>query len=184
MTIIGETQDDAAGEAFDKAAKIMGLPYPGGVLIDRLSKDGNENAYRFPHPHVPDYNFSFSGLKTAFLNFIKNHLQSDPDFIEQNKHNICASYQKTIVDILLEKLLKASCDLGINEIAISGGVSANSGLRKSLHDLGVKNGWNTYVAPLEFCTDNAGMIAIAGYYKYLNKDFASQSITPLARFPF
>lgn len=184
MQILGETQDDAAGEAFDKAAKVMGLPYPGGILIDKLASQGNENAYRFPHPFSPGYNFSFSGLKTAFLNFIKGHIETDPDFIEKNKHDICASYQKTIVDILLHKLTLASEETGINEIAISGGVSANSGLRKALQIAGKKNGWNTYVAPPEFCTDNAAMISIAGYYKYLNNEFTNQRITPLARMPF
>jgi len=184
MKILGETQDDAAGEAFDKAAKVMGLPYPGGILIDKLASGGNERAYRFPHPQSPGYNFSFSGLKTAFLNFIRGNVEADPDFINKNKHDICASYQKTIADILINKLTIAAMDTGISEIAISGGVSANSGLRKALHEAGVKNGWNTFVAPPEFCTDNAAMISIAGYYKYLNKEFTNQRITPLARMPF
>jgi len=183
MEILGETKDDAAGEAFDKAAKIMGLPYPGGILIDRLSKEGKV-VFKFPHPQSPGYHFSFSGLKTAFLNFINENTAKDPGFIEKNKADICASYQKTIVDILMHKLVQASRDTGVKEIAISGGVSANSGLRNELLDTGKKNGWNTYIAPLSLCTDNAAMIAIAGYYKYLKKDFADQHITPLARMPF
>ena len=183
MEIIGETKDDAAGEAFDKAAKVMGLPYPGGILIDRLAREGKET-FKFPHPHSPGYHFSFSGLKTAFLNFINENTAKDPDFIQKHKADICASYQKTIVDILMNKLTKASQDTGINEIAISGGVSANSGLRNELVAAGKKNGWNTYIAPLAYCTDNAAMIAVAGYFKYLKKDFADQHITPLARMPF
>jgi N6-L-threonylcarbamoyladenine synthase len=137
MEILGETRDDAAGEAFDKAAKIMGLPYPGGILIDRLAKEGKE-VFKFPHPHSPDYDFSFSGLKTAFLNFIHENQAKDPGFVENNKADICASYQKTIVDILMHKVLMASRDTGIKEIAISGGVSANSGLRKELMETGKK----------------------------------------------
>jgi N6-L-threonylcarbamoyladenine synthase len=184
MKVIGETRDDAAGEAFDKAAKIMGLPYPGGVVIDRLAKEGNASAYKFPHPHSPGYDFSFSGLKTAFLNFIREKTNADPSFIDKNKNNICASYQKTIVDILMNKIMQASADTGIRDIAISGGVSANSGLRAAFVETGQRLGWNTFIAPFEFCTDNAAMIAVAAYYKFLEKDFASQHITPLARMPF
>ena len=183
MHVIGETMDDAAGEAFDKAAKILGLPYPGGIWIDRHASMGNSKAYRFPHPQSPGYNFSFSGLKTAFLNFIREH-GADESFIQHHLEDICASYQQTIVEILLRKLMMASDETGITEIAISGGVSANSGLRRELDETGKQKGWRTWVAPLEFCTDNAAMIAIAGYYKFMAGDFASQRITPLARMPF
>lgn len=184
MHIIGETLDDAAGEAFDKGAKIMGLPYPGGPLIDQLAKKGNPKAFKFPHPSVDGLNFSFSGLKTSLLYFIRDHVKQDPDFIEKHKEDICASLQYTVINILLEKLQQAATQQRINEIAIAGGVSANSGLRTALAAKKEKHGWNVYIPAFEFCTDNAAMIAIAGYYKYLAGDFASQSITPLARMDF
>ncbi len=181
MEVIGETLDDAAGEAFDKAAKIMGLDYPGGPLIDQFAKSGNPLAYKFPFPQIEKYDFSFSGLKTAFLYFIRDHLKIDPEFIEKNKADICASIQHTIVDTLLKKLIRASAETGITEIAVAGGVSANSGLRAALLEQGKKLNWSVYIPKFEYCTDNAAMIAITGYFKYLKKDFADQSITPLAR---
>jgi N6-L-threonylcarbamoyladenine synthase len=166
MQILGQTLDDAAGEAFDKAAKVMGLPYPGGVLIDRLSDEGNETAFRFPHPSIPGLDFSFSGLKTAFLNFIKKHSEGDAAFVEKHKADICASYQKTIVDVLLDKLKQASEETGITQIALAGGVSANRRLRRAVQEAGGAMGWTTFVPPLRYCTDNAAMIASAGYYRY------------------
>jgi N6-L-threonylcarbamoyladenine synthase len=184
LKIIGETRDDAAGEAFDKAAKVMGLPYPGGPLIDKFAKTGNKSAFQFPHPHIDGYDYSFSGLKTAFLYFIRDNSQKETDFVEKHKEDICASYQNAIVQFLLSKLKKASADLGIKEIAIAGGVSANSGLRSAVMALKDELRWNVYIPKFEYCTDNAAMIAIAGYYKYLKKDFASQDIVPKARMPF
>jgi len=183
VEILGETQDDAAGEAFDKAAKIMGFPYPGGPFIDKLAVNGNPKAFSFPHPQVPGYGFSFSGLKTSFLNFIHQHVANDPAFIENHKADICASLQSRIISILMEKLEKAAAEFQINDIAIAGGVSANSGLRNALIKTGKEKGWNVFIPPFEFCTDNAAMIAMAGYYKFLRNDFAGQEITPLARMP-
>lgn len=183
MEVIGETLDDAAGEAFDKAAKIMGLSYPGGPLIDKYALEGNGEKFRFPHPNIPGLNFSFSGLKTSFLYFINERLKKDPLFIEQNKADICASIQSTIIDILMSKLKKASTLTGIKEIAVAGGVSANSALRKTLEAEKERAGWTTYVPKFEYCTDNAAMIAIAGYYKFLKKDFTSQRATAAARYP-
>jgi len=182
MQVIGETKDDAAGEAFDKSAKIMGLPYPGGPIIDNLAKNGDPKAFSFPHPKVDGYNYSFSGLKTAFLYFIKNKQKESPTFIENNKEDICASIQSTIVDVLLHKLEKASDDLGIKEIAIAGGVAANSHLREKLSLLEAKLKWNIYIPDFQYCTDNAGMIVMAGYYKYLKKQFTDQSISATARY--
>lgn len=182
MQVIGETKDDAAGEAFDKSAKIMGLPYPGGPLIDNLAKNGDPKAFSFPHPKVDGYNYSFSGLKTAFLYFIKNKQKESPTFIENNKEDICASIQSTIVDVLLHKLEKASDDLGIKDIAIAGGVAANSHLREKLSLLEAKLKWNIYIPDFQYCTDNAGMIVMAGYYKYLKKQFTDQSISATARY--
>jgi len=179
--IIGETLDDAAGEAFDKAAKIMNLPYPGGPLIDKLAKTGNPKAFHFPVPNISDLNFSFSGLKTSFLYFIRDHVAQNPNFIEEHQADICASIQYAIVEILIRKLKKAAEYTGIKNIAISGGVSANSGLREAVSKAGKELNWNVFIAPLEYCTDNAAMIAIAGYYKFLHAEFADQSITPLAR---
>jgi N6-L-threonylcarbamoyladenine synthase len=184
LQVIGETRDDAAGEAFDKAAKIMGLPYPGGPLIDKLAQQGNPGAFTFPHPHVDGYDFSFSGLKTAFLYFIRDSTKDNTNFIEENKANISASIQKTIVDILLHKLKKASASTGIKDIAIAGGVSANSGLRNAVMKMKGELAWNVFIPKFEYCTDNAAMIAIAGYYKFLKKEFAVQDVVPVARMPF
>lgn len=182
LTVIGETIDDAAGEAFDKAAKIMGLPYPGGPLIDKYAKEGDPNAFKFKKPQIPELNFSFSGLKTGFMNFINNETAKNPNFVEQNRNNICASIQHTIISILIEKLKKASKQTGIKQIAIAGGVSANSGLRDSLTALEKELDWSIFVPKFEYCTDNAAMIAITGYYKFLRNEFASQEIAPLARY--
>lgn len=184
MDILGETQDDAAGEAFDKAAKIMGLPYPGGPMIDRLAKDGNPLRFAFPHPQMQGLSFSFSGLKTSFLYFIRDHIQSDPDFIEKNKADIAASIQFTIVNILLEKLKRAARETGIRQIAIAGGVSANQGLRNALVNLQDQLNWEVFIPPFSYCTDNAAMIAMVGYRKFLAGDFTNQDIAPLARMPF
>ena len=182
MTVIGETIDDAAGEAFDKAAKIMGLPYPGGPLIDKFANEGNPKAYTFTKPQLPELNFSFSGLKTGFMNFINNETSKNPNFVEEHKADICASIQSTIIDILLTKLKKAAKQTDINQIAIAGGVSANSGLRAGLLALEKELDWKIFIPKFEYCTDNAAMIAITGYYKYLKKDFASQAISPKARY--
>lgn len=181
FTILGETQDDAAGEAFDKAAKIMGFPYPGGPLIDKYAKTGNPKAFRFTHPQVPGLNFSFSGLKTGFLNFIHKQQISNPSFVQANRDDICASIQHTIINILLEKLRMAVQQTGITQIAIAGGVSANSGLRNTLLDAEKQYGWKVYIPKFEYCTDNAAMIAITGYYKYLKGEFSSQSIAASPR---
>ena len=184
MTIIGSTIDDAAGEAFDKAAKIMGLPYPGGPEIDKLAKDGNPEAFRFPEPKIKGLNFSFSGLKTAFLYFLRDNLKTNDRFIEHHKADLAASIQDTIIRILLSKLKRASRETGIREIAIAGGVSANSALRKMLLETADKLNWTTHIPDLQYSTDNAAMIAIAGYFKYLDKDFASQDITPYSKSKF
>ncbi len=184
MVIIGKTIDDAAGEAFDKAAKIMGLPYPGGPEIDKLAKVGNENAFSFPKPRIQGLDFSFSGLKTSFLYFLRDRLKEDENFIKDNKADLAASIQTIIIDILLAKLKQAVSDTGIREIAIAGGVSANSGLRYKLQKTADAEGWNVHIPGIRFTTDNAAMIAIAGYYKFLNKDFASQDVTPYARSKF
>lgn len=184
MEVIGHTQDDAAGEAMDKTSKILGLPYPGGPLIDKYARLGNPDAFQFPEPQIPGYNFSFSGLKTAILYFIQKSEAKDPDFIKNNLLDICASVEKRIVTILLNKLSKAAVAYGIKDIALAGGVSANTGLRQGLLELGAKHQWNTFVPRMEYCTDNAAMIAIAGYYKYLQSDFTDQHVAPLARMPF
>jgi len=181
MEIIGKTIDDAAGEAFDKAAKIMSIPYPGGPLIDKFAKEGNPNAFKFNEPNIPGLNFSFSGLKTSILYFIRDELKKDADFIDKNKYDLCASVQDVIVSILIKKLIKASEQTGIKQIAIAGGVSANSGLRKALTEAAIKYNWQAFIPKLEYSTDNAAMIAIAAYYKFLKKDFALQSATPYAR---
>lgn len=180
MEIIGTTIDDAAGEAFDKTGKLLGLDYPAGPIIDKLAQQGTA-CYRFSEPQVEGYNFSFSGLKTNILRFIQRHIQEDSDFIANHLSDICASVQERIVSILLRKLAQAAGDLGIKEIAIAGGVSANSGLRAALQAYGKKYQWNTYIPAFQYCTDNAGMIGIAAYFKYLQKDFSSHDITPLAR---
>jgi len=184
MEILGQTIDDAAGEAFDKAAKIMGLPYPGGPLIDRYAKEGDRKRFPFPISNLKEYNYTFSGLKTSLLYFLKKEVEKDPDFIEKNRNDICASYQSTIILSLFKKLIQATRDHDIKYVAIAGGVSANSLLRSELERIGRREGWETYIPPFQYCTDNAGMIAIAGHYKYLAGDFADQDITPNARLKF
>lgn len=184
MEIIGQTTDDAAGEAFDKTAKILGLPYPGGPLIDKYAQLGNPNAYQFPEPQIPGLDFSFSGLKTSILYFLRDRLKENPDFLTNNLNDICASVQHRIITILLNKLKKAAQQYHIKDIAIAGGVSANSGLRNTLTDAAVQYNWNVFIPKFEYCTDNAAMIAIAGYYKFLNKDFVGQDVAPLARMIF
>ncbi len=183
MKVIGETQDDAVGEAFDKAAKIMDLPYPGGPLIDKYAASGNPKAFKFPDSSMPDLDFSFSGIKTAFLYFLREEVKKNPDFIKQNINDICASLQFTLIRMLLTRLEQASNQTGIKNIAIAGGVSANSGLRKSLAELGEKKNWKVFVPKFEYCTDNAAMIAMAAHYKFLKKDFSTLDVTPLARMP-
>lgn len=182
MEVIGETTDDAAGEAFDKSAKMLGLPYPGGPLIDKHAKEGDANKYKFTEPQIPGFNFSFSGLKTQILYFIQKESKSNPNFIAENLSDLCASIQYRIISILLNKLEAAADQLGITDIAIAGGVSANSGLRTELQRLADKKGWNTFIPAFEYCTDNAGMIAIAGYQKYLKGEFIGQDVAPLARY--
>ncbi len=182
MEVIGQTIDDAAGEAFDKAAKIMGLPYPGGPLIDKFAREGNPKAYSFPHPNIPNLDFSFSGLKTSILYFLRDELAKDPDFIEKNKLDLCASIQHTIVDILMRKVKKAVKETGIKQVAIAGGVSANSGLRHAMLSQEETAGWQVYIPKFEYCTDNAAMIAITGYFKYQQEQFAGQEVTPFTRY--
>ncbi|MBK7098998.1 MAG: tRNA (adenosine(37)-N6)-threonylcarbamoyltransferase complex transferase subunit TsaD [Sphingobacteriales bacterium] len=194
LQIIGQTIDDAAGEAFDKAAKLLGLPYPGGPLIDKYSTEGNPLRFQFPEPKIPGYNFSFSGLKTAILYFLMNAGKSQiykaefaateeekKSFIENNLADICASIQQRIITILLKKLTKAAKDLNIKDLCIAGGVSANKGLRKAITAAGVQNNWNTFIPDFQYCTDNAGMIAITGYYKYLAGEFSDLTIQSAAR---
>ena len=181
MKVIGETIDDAAGEAFDKSAKLLGLPYPGGPLIDQYAKKGNADRFKFPEPQIPGLNFSFSGLKTAILYFLQEHEQREPAFIKENLVDICASIQKRIVSILLNKLKKAAAETGIKDICIAGGVAANSGLRKAFEEAGKLNHWRTFIPKFEYCTDNAAMIAITGYYKYLAGDFVSLNVSASAR---
>ena len=181
MEIIGTTIDDAAGEAFDKCAKVMGLPYPGGPVIDRLAKEGDPKAFRFAHPRVEGYDYSFSGLKTSFLYTLRDAVAADPDFIETHKADLCASLQGTIVEILLDKLIRVSKETGIRDIAIAGGVSANSGLRDGIAEAGRRRGWRTFLPEFKFTTDNAAMIAMAGYYRYLRGDFSSLDVSPVAR---
>ena len=181
MEIIGTTIDDAAGEAFDKCAKVMGLPYPGGPVIDRLAKEGDPKAFRFAHPRVEGYDYSFSGLKTSFLYTLRDAVAADPDFIVKHEADLCASLQSTIVEILLDKLVRASKETGIRDIAIAGGVSANSGLRDGIAEAGRRRGWRTFLPEFKFTTDNAAMIAMAGYYRYLRGDFSSLDVSPVAR---
>ncbi|NTV82738.1 MAG: tRNA (adenosine(37)-N6)-threonylcarbamoyltransferase complex transferase subunit TsaD [Bacteroidales bacterium] len=181
FTVVGRTIDDAAGEAFDKAAKILGLPYPGGPLIDKLSHEGNENAFTFPEPVIPGLDYSFSGLKTSFLYFLRDRLKTDPDFAADNKADLAASIQKVIVDVLLKKLVKASQEYSIRDIAIAGGVSANSRLRSALQLKANELGWRVFIPKFEYCTDNAAMIAIAGHLKYLGGEFGSQGSSVYAR---
>jgi N6-L-threonylcarbamoyladenine synthase len=181
MEIIGQTIDDAAGEAFDKCAKVMGLPYPGGPVIDKLAKNGDATKFEFNKPRIKGYDYSFSGLKTSFLYFLRDNIKIDPDFIENNKEDLCASLQKTIIDILLNKLKKAAKDINIKEIAVAGGVSANSGLRNALQENAQKAGWNLFIPPFAYTTDNAAMVAITGYFKYLRKEFTTYDTAPFSR---
>ena len=181
MEILGQTIDDAAGEAFDKCAKVMGLPYPGGPHIDRLAAEGNPEAFKFAKPHIPGLDYSFSGLKTSFLYTLRDHLKIDPDFIERNKADLAASLQKTIIDILLDKLAKAVRETGVKTVAIGGGVSANSGVRAAIEEFCRRRGLTAFIPPRLFTTDNAAMVAIAGYYKYLDRDFCPYDLAPYAR---
>jgi N6-L-threonylcarbamoyladenine synthase len=182
MQIIGETQDDAVGEAFDKTAKLIGLPYPGGPLIDKLAKEGNPDKYPFPMGEMPGLDFSFSGIKTSILYFLQKEVKLNPNFIEENKADICASVQKTLIEILLRKVKKAMREKNCSSIAIAGGVSANSGLRKRLQELGEENHWDVYIPAFSYCTDNAGMIAMAGHFKFEAGEFCGQDVSPLARY--
>lgn len=184
MRIIGETLDDAAGEAFDKSAKLLGLPYPGGPLIDKYAREGNPSRFKFPEPRIPGLDFSFSGLKTAILYFLQENVQQDAAFKETHLADICASIQDRIVSILMNKLVKAAEETGIREVAIAGGVSANSGLRKALETYSARYQWNYYIPKFEYCTDNAAMIAMTAYYKYLAGDFAGLDAVPTARAAF
>ena len=182
MQIIGETQDDAVGEAFDKTAKLIGLPYPGGPLIDKLAKEGNPDKYPFPMGEMPGLDFSFSGIKTSILYFLQKEVKLNPNFIEENKADICASVQKTLIEILLRKVKKAMREKNCSSIAIAGGVSANSGLRKRLQELGEENHWDVFIPAFSYCTDNAGMIAMAGHFKFEAGEFCGQDVSPLARY--
>ena len=184
MEVIGQTIDDAAGEAFDKCAKVMGLGYPGGPVVNRLANEGDAKAFNFSKPHIPGYDYSFSGLKTSFLYTLRDALKENPDFIEQRKADLCASLQKTVIDILMDKLRKAAKDLKINEVAVAGGVSANSGLRDSFKEHAERLGWNIFLPPNAFTTDNAAMVAITGYYKYLDNEFCPMDAVPFARVSF
>lgn len=180
MEVIGETQDDAVGEAFDKAAKIMGLPYPGGPLIDQYARNGNSKAYSFPDTAMQGLNFSFSGIKTAFLYFLRDRLAEDPAFVEKNRNDICASLQAHLITMLMQKLKRAANETGIKQIAIAGGVAANSGLRNAIHEAAEKNRWEVFIPDFEYCTDNAAMIAIAAHYKFLQNSFTSLNVAPVA----
>jgi len=181
MEVLGETVDDAAGEAFDKVAKMLGLPYPGGPLVDKYAATGDPKRFTFPATQMKDYTFSFSGIKTSVLYFLQAQRKADPDFAEKNMNDICASVQYTIVKMLMAKLEKAAKDLGIKSIGIAGGVSANSGLRKAIVEAGEKNGWKVYIPKFEYCTDNAAMIGITGFHKYLLGQFTDLSVSPTAR---
>jgi N6-L-threonylcarbamoyladenine synthase len=182
METIGNTIDDAAGEAFDKCGKIMGLPYPSGPIIDRMAKEGNRDAFRFSKPHVRGLDFSFSGLKTSFLYFLRDRVKEDPDFVEKNKTDLCASLQHTIIDILMAKLVKAAQQTGITEVGIAGGVSANSGLRDAVTTEAAARGWNLFIPKFSYTTDNAAMIGITGYHKFLKGEFTGHDVAPLARY--
>jgi len=182
MEIIGQTIDDAAGEAFDKCAKVMGLPYPGGPLIDKMAKLGNPDSFKFNKAVVKGLDFSFSGLKTSFLYFLRDQVSRDPDFIANHLNDLSASIQSAIIESLTRKLVLAARQTGISEIAVAGGVSANSGLRAAVYQLGERRNWKVYIPEPQFATDNAAMVAISGYYKYLKSDFSTQDIVPVARF--
>ena len=181
FTILGQTIDDAVGEAFDKCSKMMGLGYPGGPIVDRLAKQGDPHRFKFAKPHIPGYDYSFSGIKTSLLYFVRDEMEKDPEFMEKNKEDICASFQRALIDILMDKLVKAAKDTGIKEVTIGGGVSANSELRARIVSEGGKRGWNTYLPEFKFTTDNAAMIAIAGYYHYLAGERTSLNVAPAAR---
>lgn len=181
MQVIGQTIDDAAGEAIDKCSKVMGLGYPGGPIIDKLARQGNPQAYSFSKPHIPDYNYSFSGLKTSFLYSLREWLQEDPNFIEHHKEDLAASLEATIVDILMSKLRKAVKDLNVKEVAVAGGVSANNGLRNAFREHAKKYGWKVYIPKFSYTTDNAAMIAITGYFKYLDKQFCTIDLPAYSR---
>ncbi|MEA4885413.1 MAG: tRNA (adenosine(37)-N6)-threonylcarbamoyltransferase complex transferase subunit TsaD [Bacteroides graminisolvens] len=181
MTVLGQTIDDAAGEAIDKCSKVMGLGYPGGPIIDRLARNGNPKAFKFNKPNIPDFDYSFSGLKTSFLYSLRNWIKDDPNFIENNKNDLAASLEATVVDILMDKLRKAAKKHTIKEIAVAGGVSANNGLRNSFREHAQKYGWNIYIPKFSYTTDNAAMIAITGYFKYLDNDFCSISLPAYSR---
>ena len=181
MEIMGQTIDDAAGEAFDKCAKVMGLGYPGGPVVDRLAKLGNPDRFTFSKPRIAGYDYSFSGLKTSFLYFLRDELKKDAGFIEKNKEDLCASLQKTIIDILMDKLYLAAKDLRIKEVAVAGGVSANSGLRAAFEEYSRRYGWKIHIPKFAYTTDNAAMVAITGYYKYLDGEFCSPDVIPYAR---
>ncbi|MDD2380993.1 MAG: tRNA (adenosine(37)-N6)-threonylcarbamoyltransferase complex transferase subunit TsaD, partial [Mariniphaga sp.] len=181
MEVIGQTIDDAAGEAFDKCAKVMGLPYPGGPHVDRLAKEGDPLRFTFSKPRIPGLDYSFSGLKTSFLYFLRDNLKENPEFIRENLNDLCASLQFTIIDILLNKLKKAAKQTGVSEITVAGGVSANSGLRRALQENAKRFHWHLIIPKFEYTMDNAAMIAITGYYKYLNKEFTTQDAVPFAR---
>jgi N6-L-threonylcarbamoyladenine synthase len=181
LKVIGETLDDAAGEAFDKSAKLLGLPYPGGPLIDKYAKEGNPKTFVFAEPQIPGLDFSFSGLKTSILYFLQKETKANPRFVEENLADICASIQERIITILLKKLKKAALQTGITHLCIAGGVSANSGLRQAFQQLCAEQGWKAFIPPFEYCTDNAAMIAITAYYKYLEEDFSSLAVTASAR---
>lgn len=181
MEIVGQTIDDAAGEAFDKCAKVMGLGYPGGPIVDRLAKLGNPDRFKFNKPHIQGYDYSFSGLKTSFLYLLRDELKNDPDFVEKNKEDLCASLQKTVVDVLMAQLRKAAKDLNINEVAVAGGVSANSGLRAAFEDHAKRFGWKIHIPKFGYTTDNAAMVAMSGYFKYLDGEFCPMNAAPFSR---
>lgn len=181
MEVIGQTIDDAAGEAFDKCAKVMGLGYPGGPIVNKLASEGKPDAFRFARPHVSGYDYSFSGLKTSFLYTLRDKLAEDPDFVEKNKADLCASLQHTVIDILMKKLRQAAKDHGIKQVALAGGVSANTGLRDAFHDHAQRYGWTVFIPKFAYTTDNAAMVAISGYYKYLQGDFCPIDAVPFSR---
>lgn len=181
MQIVGQTIDDAAGEAFDKCAKVMGLGYPGGPLIDKLAKEGNPKAFAFARPHIPSYDYSFSGLKTSFLYTLRDQLKEDPDFIEKNKADLCASLQSTVIDILMKNLVRAAKDMGITTVAVAGGVSANSGLRAAFQNLNTTRGWNVFIPKFTYTTDNAAMVASAGFRKFQKGMFTTQDVAPFSK---
>jgi len=181
MEVLGQTIDDAAGEAIDKCSKVMGLGYPGGPIIDKMARQGNPKAFEFSKPHIPGYNYSFSGLKTSFLYSLRDYLKEDPDFIEHHKNDLAASLEATIVDILMSKLRKVAKDYKIKEVAVAGGVSANNGLRNAFREHADKYGWKIYIPKFSYTTDNAAMIAITGYFKYLNKEFCPMELPAFSR---